>query len=76
MDYSNGRITVSIRANDVVKWIGESVDNGAVVKECYDCVSFERYDMSFPAGKHTLTAYVEDKNGRQETATVVFTVLK
>jgi len=74
MVYNDGKITVSIKADDISNWIGESVDNGTIVKECYSCLSFERYDMSFPIGKHTLTAYVEDSGGNLKTATVEFTV--
>ena len=76
MAYSDGRIIVSIRASEVSRWIGEAVDSGTLVKECYDCLSFERYDMSFPPGIHVLTAYVEDRSGNVRTGRVVFTVLK
>jgi len=72
--YSNGRITISVRANEVSNWIGESIDGGSIVEECYNCMSFERYDISFPAGKHNLTAYVEGKDGKLETSVVNFEV--
>jgi len=76
LTYNDGKITVSIKSDQISNWIGESVDGNSVVEECYSCISFERYDMSFPIGTHTLTVYVEDENGEVKTDAVTFTVIQ
>ena len=73
--YNDGRITVSVRANENSNWMGESFDGGSVIKECYNCISFAAYHYLFSLGNHNMTVYVESINSIVETAIINFEVL-